>query len=37
VQEQLTQVNTVLTNVRILIDELKKPEEALLGTLTALA
>ncbi len=36
-QEQLTQVSAVLTNVRILTDELKKPEGALLGTLTAFA
>lgn len=36
-QEQLVQVSAVLTNVRILTDELKKPEGALLGTLTAFA
>lgn len=35
--EQLAQVSAVLTNVRILTDELKKPEGALLGTLTAFA
>ena len=36
-QEQLAQVSAVLTNVKILTDELKKPEGALLGTLTAFA
>lgn len=36
-QEQLVQVSAVLTNVRTITDELKKPEGGLLGTLDAFA
>jgi phospholipid/cholesterol/gamma-HCH transport system substrate-binding protein len=36
-QEQLTQLAPVLANVRAITEELRKPEGALLGTLTAFA
>lgn len=36
-QEQLVQIAAVITNIRVITDELKKPEGVLLGTLTTLA